>query len=228
MRYNYVPGSIVATDAAVARDVLPPPPQPRWRILQSSTPVQLDDDRVPSAARMFVVELAGVFKLKSSGSCRLCKRWLEGEWSAARRKAERDALQRQMDAGRCDACAARRVARLTWSMAETVDGEEQTTALVVHVLDNAGVVMAYAAWHDGRSAGAVADTADGPRRFGLRELTRLLLGEPEPPPPTPRPEPLKLPCRFACGKVVRYKDDLFTPYKHDCTPAGQAGKESAR
>lgn len=50
-------------------------------------------------------------RFKGAHSCRVCGRWLEGEWSAAdllASDADRDALraeiQRQMDAGHCDAC----------------------------------------------------------------------------------------------------------------------------
>jgi hypothetical protein len=40
---------------------------------------------------------------KSAHSCRVCRRWLEGEWPDAD-AAGRVELQRQMDAGHCDAC----------------------------------------------------------------------------------------------------------------------------
>ncbi len=42
-------------------------------------------------------------RFKSAHSCRVCGRWLEGEWSAAD-AAQRVEIQRQMDAGHCDAC----------------------------------------------------------------------------------------------------------------------------
>lgn len=42
---------------------------------------------------------------KSAHSCRVCRRWLEGEWSSAA-PPERVELQRQMDAGHCDRCHA--------------------------------------------------------------------------------------------------------------------------
>lgn len=53
--------------------------------------------------------------MKSSTSCRVCRRWLEGEWNrlhSLRRvdrltegvQEELDALQRQMDQGHCDGC----------------------------------------------------------------------------------------------------------------------------
>ena len=44
--------------------------------------------------------------LKSSTSCRRCRRWLEGDWNAATPEA-RPEIQRQMDAGRCDVCTAK-------------------------------------------------------------------------------------------------------------------------
>jgi hypothetical protein len=43
--------------------------------------------------------------LMPNHQCRLCGRWLEGEWNrAAPDSRDRDELQRQMDAGRCDVC----------------------------------------------------------------------------------------------------------------------------
>lgn len=228
MRYHYLPASIAATDAAVARDMTPPPPPARWRVLQFATPVEVDDDRVCSGARSFALAVAGAFTRKGSTSCRMCGRWLEGDWNHAKRKAVREDLQRQMDAGRCDPCAIRATVRLTWSLAESADGAEQVAAVVVRALDEHGHVAAYASWHNDRTAGAVALTADGPRAVGLTPLTRALQGLPPLPPPAPREPPMKLPCRFGCGKEVRYLSDLFTPYKHDCTPAGAGGKEGAR
>lgn len=41
--------------------------------------------------------------MKSSTSCRRCRRWLEGEWSDASPE-EKVELQRQMDQGFCDVC----------------------------------------------------------------------------------------------------------------------------
>lgn len=41
---------------------------------------------------------------KGSTSCRICRRWLEGEWNRAAPGPERAELQRQMDAGHCDLC----------------------------------------------------------------------------------------------------------------------------
>jgi len=41
--------------------------------------------------------------LKSSHECRVCRRWLEGEWSRAAPE-QQDELQRQMNVGRCDNC----------------------------------------------------------------------------------------------------------------------------
>lgn len=41
---------------------------------------------------------------KDSTSCRICRRWLEGEWNRAAPGPERTELQRQMDAGHCDLC----------------------------------------------------------------------------------------------------------------------------
>lgn len=43
-------------------------------------------------------------RFKSSHQCRICGRWLEGEWSRAD-AAQRVELQRQMDAGVCDGCS---------------------------------------------------------------------------------------------------------------------------
>lgn len=40
--------------------------------------------------------------MKSAHSCRVCSRWLEGEWGRAGSDAERDALQALMDRGYCD------------------------------------------------------------------------------------------------------------------------------
>lgn len=47
--------------------------------------------------------------LKSAHSCRVCRRWLEGEWprATAEQKVE---IQRQMDVGRCDDCT-RKIAK---------------------------------------------------------------------------------------------------------------------
>lgn len=46
--------------------------------------------------------------LKPNHQCRLCGRWLEGEWNAAAPDSrDRDDLQRQMDAGHCDVCPPR-------------------------------------------------------------------------------------------------------------------------
>lgn len=47
-------------------------------------------------------------RLKSSHSCRLCRRWLEGEWSRATTVAERQSLHRQMTNGLCDDCQIKR------------------------------------------------------------------------------------------------------------------------
>lgn len=44
--------------------------------------------------------------LKSSPSCRVCRRWLEGEWPTAD-DAGRAEIERQMAAGRCDDCTRR-------------------------------------------------------------------------------------------------------------------------
>lgn len=43
-------------------------------------------------------------RFKSSTSCRLCRRWFEGDWSRAATPEERAEIQRQMDAGHCDDC----------------------------------------------------------------------------------------------------------------------------
>lgn len=40
---------------------------------------------------------------KSAHSCRICGRWLEGDWASAS-PAERPEIKRQMDAGHCDTC----------------------------------------------------------------------------------------------------------------------------
>jgi hypothetical protein len=42
-------------------------------------------------------------RFKSAFSCRICRRWLEGEWSGATPE-QRIEIQRQMDAGHCDDC----------------------------------------------------------------------------------------------------------------------------
>lgn len=44
-------------------------------------------------------------RFKSSTSCRLCRRWFEGDWFRAD-AAQRVEIQRQMDAGHCDDCHA--------------------------------------------------------------------------------------------------------------------------
>lgn len=41
--------------------------------------------------------------LKSSHECRVCRRWLEGEWARGT-PGERVELERQMSVGRCDGC----------------------------------------------------------------------------------------------------------------------------
>lgn len=43
-------------------------------------------------------------RLKSSPSCRICRRWLENLWSAARTTEQRESVQRQIDSGICDSC----------------------------------------------------------------------------------------------------------------------------
>jgi hypothetical protein len=43
-------------------------------------------------------------RLTSSGSCRRCRRWLEGEWATAETQAARHAISRQMHSGVCDEC----------------------------------------------------------------------------------------------------------------------------
>lgn len=53
-------------------------------------------------------DLPYVRPLKSNHQCRLCRRWLEGEWSGAD-PLGRIQIMRQMDFGRCDDCT-RRVA----------------------------------------------------------------------------------------------------------------------
>lgn len=61
-------------------------------------------------------DLPVVPPLKSAHSCRRCRRWLEGEWAqehtGERRPEVLDAIQRQMDAGRCDDCTRRETAGL--------------------------------------------------------------------------------------------------------------------
>lgn len=64
-----------------------------WERLRSRLPVEIRD-------------VNGVLlKLKSSHQCRLCGRWLEGEWANADAAGQVGlcvALRRQMDNGRCD------------------------------------------------------------------------------------------------------------------------------
>ncbi len=43
--------------------------------------------------------------LKSSNSCRRCRRWLEGEFNTAKDRVAQLSLDRQMSNGRCDQCA---------------------------------------------------------------------------------------------------------------------------
>jgi hypothetical protein len=47
-------------------------------------------------------------RLKSSGSCRICRTWLEGEWANSRIAAVRAEIERQMAAGICDGCQRKR------------------------------------------------------------------------------------------------------------------------
>lgn len=56
-------------------------------------------------------DLPYVPPLKSAHSCRLCGRWLEGEWSGASLE-EKSEIQRQMDVGRCDDCTRKEAAKL--------------------------------------------------------------------------------------------------------------------
>jgi hypothetical protein len=56
-----------------------------------------------------MISLPYVKPLKSSTSCRMCRRWLEGEWSSASPEQKVE-LERQMSVGRCDECT-RRAAR---------------------------------------------------------------------------------------------------------------------
>jgi hypothetical protein len=48
-----------------------------------------------------------VNRLKSAHSCRICRRWLEGEWARAD-ETGRHSIQRQMDNGMCDGCQRKR------------------------------------------------------------------------------------------------------------------------
>lgn len=42
--------------------------------------------------------------MKSAHSCRVCGRWLEGDWNMSKDPEERDELERQMQNGHCDNC----------------------------------------------------------------------------------------------------------------------------
>lgn len=54
-----------------------------------------------------MTDLPYVAPLKSNHHCRLCRRWLEGDWVEATTEEARAEIQRQMDAGRCDDCTRR-------------------------------------------------------------------------------------------------------------------------
>ena len=41
--------------------------------------------------------------MKSSGSCRVCRRWLEGEWSQATPE-QREVIEKEMAQGHCETC----------------------------------------------------------------------------------------------------------------------------
>jgi hypothetical protein len=56
-----------------------------------------------TAVREAVRRGEGGCRFKSAHTCRVCGRWLEGEWSGAD-AAGRVEIQRQMDAGHCDTC----------------------------------------------------------------------------------------------------------------------------
>lgn len=43
-------------------------------------------------------------RMKGNHQCRLCGRWLEGEWNRSKSEAERAELARQMEQGHCDGC----------------------------------------------------------------------------------------------------------------------------
>jgi hypothetical protein len=47
-------------------------------------------------------------RFKSAHSCRLCGRWLEGEWARAVTDDERESIERQMNNGMCDDCQCQR------------------------------------------------------------------------------------------------------------------------
>jgi hypothetical protein len=79
VRYWYVPGSYLADERAIAPPV---PPGQTHRVIEPAEPLR---------------------RFKSAHSCRMCAKWLEGEWSDAD-PLDRLELQRQMSAGVCDAC----------------------------------------------------------------------------------------------------------------------------
>lgn len=54
-------------------------------------------------------------RLQGSHSCRICRHWLEGDWSRAKTDSARRSVQRQMNNGMCDPCQrARQLAALQY------------------------------------------------------------------------------------------------------------------
>lgn len=66
--------------------------------------------------------------LKSSASCRVCRRWFEGDWAKAETVERRQNLDRQMWAGICDACQ-----RDRWSAAVEYEGAAAEIRLLIHL-----------------------------------------------------------------------------------------------
>jgi len=143
--------------------------------------------------------------LKGSFSCRRCRRWLEGDWSAAD-PAARVEIERQMATGRCDACAARE------------SGRRRAWASYVRVTDAEGGIS----WKPGGAQ--LLDTTRPERTLltiGLLELRAVLLGVPYIPPP-PRPGPPRLACP-RCDKVTPFSTSTWRPYtRHRCETAAES------
>lgn len=86
--------------------------------------------------------------LKSAHSCRLCRRWLEGEWSRATPE-ERVEIQRQMTAGHCDDCHRK---HCTPTTTESHMGKIISVAVAAVAITVVGLI-AYAVWWEANDPG---------------------------------------------------------------------------